>query len=74
MSILRELLGIEELFCKCRLLHAAKLGELSKEINCFAELDKSCGAPSDDQKRYLKMAMKIDSRDAGILHRKKNIN
>ena len=71
MSILRELLGIEELFCKCRFMQAVNL---ERRLKKSTELYKSCAAPSDDQERYLKMEMKIDLRDAGILHSKKNIN
>ena len=58
LHVLRNLLYIEELLVKCKIM-----------LQTETDLNSSC----DDQERYLKMAMRIDSNDPAILHRKKKL-
>ena len=63
LLILRQLLHIEKslfmnAFYKCKFVR---------------RLDELTSASIDDQERYLKMAMRLDSNDPAILHRKKKL-
>ena len=56
LTVLKHLIYIEELLVRCKIL-----------LRTENELNSS----GDDRERYLKMAMRIDSNDSAILHRKK---
>ena len=55
LHVLRRLITIGELLVKCKMM----LPPCDRNSSC------------DDQERYLKMAMRIDSNDPSILFRKK---
>ena len=73
MYTLMNLCKNEKLLILRQLLHIEKSLFMNAFYKCkfVRRLDELTSASIDDQERYLKMAMRLDSNDPAILHRKK---